>query len=297
MKQIKYLFFPLILLIFFLNSCERRDIYDLPTSKVHININWSMEKQKSEFFYVVFYPRDKSKPIIKNFIESDGGEISVPQGIYDVLIFSYDYEKIVVNPTNSFISSYATTNEINQNLAYSFKSNSNKVLNQTDEIFYISKYESLNIDMVERDYYIEMIPKNIIKKYEIRLMVDNPSSIYSAFATISGFSGSYLLAEQRTKNDNVQIFSDVIISDNNIIIPFCTFGLIPLAENTLNLRIKLTNDSIIEERFNLTDRLQPLQNGGLVIIDTIVKIPIVTSSGIGGTVAGWGDEEGVDIVL
>ena len=292
-----YIIISLVLSIMFATSCERRDIFELPTAKVHIKINWSLEKQKTEFFYVVVYPIDKSKPIIRDFIESDGGVVAIPQGKYDILIYSFNYEKIVVNPSNSLLNSVATTNDINQYFAGMLKSISTRVLNETDEIFYISKYESLEIDDIEKDFYIEMTPKNIIKKYEIKIMVDNPSSIYSAFATISGFSGSYLLGQQRTMNDNVSLLSDVIISDDKIVIPFCTFGLIPFEENNLNLRIKLINDSILEEQINITNQIQPMPNGGLIIIDTLLKIPIVTSSGIGATVGGWTDEEGVDIIL
>ncbi|MDD2489254.1 MAG: DUF5119 domain-containing protein [Bacteroidales bacterium] len=292
-----YIIISLVLSIMFATSCERRDIFELPTAKVHIKINWSLEKQKTEFFYVVVYPIDKSKPIIRDFIESDGGVVAIPQGKYDILIYSFNYEKIVVNPSNSLLNSVATTNDINQYFAGMLKSISTRVLNETDEIFYISKYESLEIDDIEKDFYIEMTPKNIIKKYEIRIMVDNPSSIYSAFATISGFSGSYLLGQQRTMNDNVSLLSDVIIIDDKIVIPFCTFGLIPFEENNLNLRIKLINDSILEEQINITNQIQPMPNGGLIIIDTLLKIPIVTSSGIGATVGGWTDEEGVDIIL
>jgi len=292
-----YIIISLVLSIMFATSCERRDIFELPTAKVHIKINWSLEKQKTEFFYVVVYPIDKSKPIIRDFIESDGGVVAIPQGKYDILIYSFNYEKIVVNPSNSLLNSVATTNDINQYFAGMLKSISTRVLNETDEIFYISKYESLEIDDIEKDFYIEMTPKNIIKKYEIRIMVDNPSSIYSAFATISGFSGSYLLGQQRTMKDNVSLLSDVIIIDDKIVIPFCTFGLIPFEENNLNLRIKLINDSILEEQINITNQIQPMPNGGLIIIDTLLKIPIVTSSGIGATVGGWTDEEGVDIIL
>ena len=292
-----FIIISLFLSIMFITSCERRAIFELPTAKVHINIKWSLEKQKTEFFYVVVYPRDRSKPIIRDFIESDGGDVAIPQGKFDILIYSFNYEKIVVNQSNSFLSSSATTNDINQFFANMLKSTPTRVINETDEVFYISKYESLEIDDIEKDFYIEMTPKNVIKKYEIRIMVENSSSIYSAFATISGFSGSYLLGQQRPMNDNVSLFSDVIISDDKIVIPFCTFGLIPFEENNLNLRIKLINDSIMEHKFNITNQIQPIPNGGLIILDTLLKIPIVTSSGIGATVGGWSDEEGVDITL
>lgn len=289
------IFIPLIAS---LSSCERRDIFDMPSSKLYIKINWSQEKQKSEYFYVVLYPKDKSKEIISEFIESNGGEILVPRGIYDVLIYSYNYESIIVNLTNSFSTSFATTSSMGANLIY--KNNGRKdeqILNGTDDIFYIGKYEAVNIEQADNNYEIGITPKNIIKNYEIKIKVINPESVSSVSSTVSGFSGSYLLGLQTLDNNTVSIYSQSYFEGDWLIIPINSFGLVSTSSHTLTIKFNLLNGEIQTQSYDIGEDLNEIPNGGRVVMDSIIEIPIVTGGGIGGSVGEWGEEGNVDIVL
>lgn len=213
---------PLLATIF---SCERRDVLDVPSGKLYIRINWSLEKQKSEFFYVVLYPKDKTQGIITDFIESNGGEILVPRGIYDVLIYSYDFESIIVNNTNSFSTSYATTTPMTANFTYKNRGDgTEQILNGTDEIFYVGKYEGINIEKADNNYEVEITPKNIIKNYEIRLKVLNSESASNVSAIVSGFYGTYFMGLQAPSNKLVSIYSKSYFEGDWLIIPINSFG-------------------------------------------------------------------------
>lgn len=286
---------PLLACIF---SCERRDIFDIPSSKLYIRINWSQEKQKTEFFYVVLYPKDKTKGIISEFIESNGGEILVPRGKYDVLIYSYNYESIIVNLTNSFTTSYATTSPITANSIYKNHGRKDEqILNGTDDIFYIGKYEDVNIEQADNNYEIEITPKNIIKNYKIKIKVVNPESASSVSAIVSGFSGSYLLGLQTLDNNTVSIYSQSYFEGDWLIIPINSFGLVSTSSHTLTIKFNLLNGEPLTRSYNIGDNLNQIPNGGTIIMDSIIDIPIVTGGGIGGTVGEWGEEGNVDIVL
>jgi len=282
-----------------ISGCERRDLYDIPTGKLYIKINWQQEKDKSEFFYVVLYPRNNNNEVIKEFIESNGGEILVPRGIYDVLIYSYNYESIIVNLTNSFTSSYATTSAITSNLIYkNGNSKDEQILNGTDSIFYIGKYEGINIERADNNYEIEITPKNIIKNYEIKIKVVNKESVSSVSGVLSGFSGSYLLGVQALENNSVSIYSEAYFSNDWLILPINTFGIVGSCSNhTLTLKFTLLNGEKQTKSFDIKNNVNAIPNGGIIILDSTIVIPIVTGGGIGGTVGNWGDEEGVEIVL
>lgn len=284
---------PLLICLF---SCERRDIFDIPSSKLYIRINWQQEKQKSEFFYVVLYPKDKTKEIISDFIESSGGEILVPRGIYDVLIYSYDYESIIVNRTNSFSTSNATTSTMTANSIYK-NNKGEEILNGTDDIFYIGKYENVNIELADMNYEVEITPKNIIKNYEIKIKVINPESVSSVSSIVSGFSGSYLLGLQTLENNTVSIYSQSYFENDWLIIPINSFGLVNTSSHTLTIKFNLLNGEPMTKDYNVGDMLNAIPNGGRIIMDSIIDIPIVTGGGIGGSVGEWGEEGNVDIVL
>lgn len=287
------IFIPLIAS---LSSCERRDIFDIPSSKLYIKINWSQEKQKSEYFYVVLYPKDKTKGIISDFIESNGGEILVPRGIYDVLIYSYNYESIIVNLTNSFSTSYATTSPMTANSIYK-NHKGEQILNGTDDIFYIGKYENVNIELADNNYQVEITPKNIIKNYEIKIKVINPESVSSVFATVSGFSGSYLLGLQTVENNTVSIYSQSYFEGDWLIIPINSFGLVNTSSHILSIKFNLLNGEQKNQSYDIGEDLNEIPNGGRIVMDSIIDIPIVTGGGIGGSVGEWGEEGNVDIVL
>ncbi|MFA6200496.1 MAG: DUF5119 domain-containing protein [Bacteroidales bacterium] len=280
-----------------ISGCERRDILDIPSSKLYVKINWQQEKDKSEFFYVVLYPRNNNG-IIREFIESNGGEILVPRGIYDVLIYSFDYESIIMNLTNNFTSSYATTSSITANSIYKNQGCKDEaILNGTDKIFYIGKYEGVNIDLADNNYEIEITPKNIIKNYEIKIKVINPESASNVSAIVSGFSGSYLLGLQTLENNSVSIYSEAYFDNDWLIIPINSFGLVSTSSHTLTIKFNLLNGELKTESYDIGEDLNEIPNGGVIILDSTIVIPIVTGGGIGGTVSNWGDEEGVDIVL
>jgi len=302
MKRIYIITITILILLSMLiciSGCERRDLYDIPTGKLYIKINWQQEKDKSEFFYVVLYPRNNNNEVIKEFIESNGGEILVPRGIYDVLIYSYNYESIIVNLTNSFTSSYATTSAITSNLIYkNGNSKDEQILNGTDSIFYIGKYEGINIERADNNYEIEITPKNIIKNYEIKIKVVNKESVSSVSGVLSGFSGSYLLGVQALENNSVSIYSEAYFNNDWLILPINTFGIVGSCSNhTLTLKFTLLNGEKQTKSFDIKNNVNAIPNGGIIILDSTIVIPIVTGGGIGGTVGNWGDEEGVEIVL
>lgn len=292
----------LIVLLVSIFSCQRRDIEDLPTSSVFIKIDWKDNKAKTDFFYVLVYPRDSRLEVTKTFIESDGGYIQVPRGKFDIIIFSYDYEHIIVRQSNKFMGAYATTSVSDPDRAYKSTDyvdlKSLLILNSTDETFYTGVFENLEINDIGKDYKIEIAPKNVIKNYEIKIKVTNPDNIAKLYAIVSGFSGSYLMGSQTLANDLVAIHASMTLEDDFLVMPLNTFGKVRGSENIMTIKLILLSGEERYYNFNTTNAINNLPNGGIIIMDSIVDIPVISGSGgIGGTVGDWGDEDGVDIVM
>ena len=279
-------------------GCERRDLVDIPTSSLYIKTNWDEEqKVESEFFYVAVYPQDGKGDIITSFIESEGGYVMVPRGKFDVLIYSFDYESIMVGLTSRFLTSYATTSQAKPNKLFkAFQPNKN-ILNETDSLFYTGTYEGINIEYADNEYIIEIKPKNIIYHFEIKVKITNPGSIAEIHGFVSGLSGSYLLGKKELANDSVSIKTRLHLDKEYMVFSFNTFGLSSNSVNNLNVDIELLNKETRNFRFDITSELRRIPYGGKIKIDSIIDIPLVTGGGMGGTVIGWGEEEGIDLVL
>lgn len=302
--KLKNLFFILSVTIvnIFMVGCERRDLTDLPTSSLYIKTIWEDDiKAKSQFFYVAVYNQDGKSDVITSFIESDGGYVSVPRGKYDILIYSFDFESIIIKLTKEFFTSYATTTQAKPNNVFKIFKPNEKTLNETDTLFYTGTYEGIDIDYSDNEYIVEIAPKNIIKHFEIRVGVTNPESIGDIHGVVSGLSGSYLLGRKETANDSVSVKTRLRLDKDKkyLIFNFNTFGLIPNSTHYINVDVELMNNENRFFGFNITRELKRIPNGGIITLDSIVDLPIVTvgGGGIGASVGDWGGEEGVDIIL
>ncbi|MCK9163125.1 MAG: DUF5119 domain-containing protein [Bacteroidales bacterium] len=300
-RKLKILFFVLSLIIIqvLMMGCERRDLVDIPTSSVYIKVNWEDElKAKTQYFYVAVFPQDPKEEIITSFIESDGGYVNVPRGKFDVLIYSYDYESILVRLTDRFTTSYATTSNAKPNsISKLFFNSGAKINSETDSLFFTGTYEALDIEYADYQYMIEISPKNIIKHFEVRLKIKNPGSIYDISGFVSGLSGSYLLGRKDLANDTVSIKTRMHLDNGFLVLKFNTFGLVPNTTHILNIDAVLLNSETRSFGYDISREMRRIPNGGIIILDSVITVPIVTGGGMGGTVVGWGNEEGVEIIM
>ncbi|MBP1630491.1 MAG: hypothetical protein H6Q15_1384 [Bacteroidetes bacterium] len=285
--------------IFLISSCERRDISEEPYSTINIKVNWQKEKIKTDFFYVIAYPKDSTKQIIRDFIPTYGGTIQVPTGEYDILIFSYDYESIIVNTSNSLYKSYSTTNAKKKNDYKDFALMDYPIFGQPDDLFYVGKYENISATKEKTTYIAEINPINTIKKYTIKIKAYNTSSLSSGYAIVSGFAGRYLMGRQKIDNLAVGVFSDIEFNEKWITLSFNTWGQYENATHDINFSFTLTNGEVQTEVFNIDNKIRGLPNGGEITLDgqSVVFKEVGSSGGIGGEVVGWDDEENVNIDL
>lgn len=288
------------------SSCTRRDLVELPTSRLYINVDWTKfgAKSKTDYFYVLAYQRNSTttKSNVSTFIEGDGGYISLPRGVFDIIIYTYDYEAIVVRETDRFFSALATTPPSDPERTFKDKLmnfDDFLILNQTDEVFYTGIYEGVSIEEVGIEYEISIAPDDVVKNYEIHVEVENAGGLVGVYGIVSGLSGSYMLGEHKPADDPVSIHGEMRLKDGELIMHLSTFGKIKDRSSSFIVRTILNNGETLFFEFDITDDMDDLPDGGLIIIDDIIELPYIggTGGGMGASVDDWGEEEGVDIEM
>ena len=98
MRCTKYMFLLLLFgLPVLLAGCDFRDILDeYPVSGVKIKFNWKGVADKlPEGMRVIFYPKSEEGRKVESYLSVEGGEVKVPPGRYDMVIFNYNTECVL----------------------------------------------------------------------------------------------------------------------------------------------------------------------------------------------------------
>lgn len=91
------------LLMFFLISCEHKDLEYTQTTDVQVVINWKKAPESSpETMRIMLFPLHGGEPLVYDLIGHDGGHISVPRGHYRVLCYNSDTESILYKNMESY---------------------------------------------------------------------------------------------------------------------------------------------------------------------------------------------------
>ncbi len=105
MRCINCVFLLLLLgLSVLLVGCEFRDILDdYPVSGVQIKLNWKgVTDQLPEGMRVIFYPKSEEGGKVEGWLAAEGGEVKVPPGDYDIVIYNYNTECVLIRGEKSF---------------------------------------------------------------------------------------------------------------------------------------------------------------------------------------------------
>lgn len=94
-------------------SCEHKELcYSHPHStKVSVVFDWSQmpAAYTPGGMRVIFYPRSGGEEIVRDFVGKRGGCVEIPSGVYDVVCFNNDTQRVKYNGAGSFSSIAATT--------------------------------------------------------------------------------------------------------------------------------------------------------------------------------------------
>ena len=105
MRCTKYMFLLLLFgLPVLLAGCDFRDILDeYPVSGVKIKFNWKGVADKlPEGMRVIFYPKSEEGRKVESYLSVEGGEVKVPPGRYDMVIYNYNTECVLIRNDEAY---------------------------------------------------------------------------------------------------------------------------------------------------------------------------------------------------
>ena len=113
MKRLIATYALLMVLSMIVVSCEHKELcYSHPHSaKVSVEFEWSQmpAAYSPGGMRVIFYPRNGGEEIVRDFVGEKGGCVEIPSGVYDVVCFNNDTQRVKYNGADSFSSIAATT--------------------------------------------------------------------------------------------------------------------------------------------------------------------------------------------
>ena len=113
MKRLIATYALLMVLSMIVVSCEHKELcYSHPHSaKVSVEFEWSQmpAAYSPGGMRVIFYPRNGGEEIVRDFVGEKGGCVEIPSGVYDVVCFNNDTQRVKYNGADGFSSIAATT--------------------------------------------------------------------------------------------------------------------------------------------------------------------------------------------
>lgn len=113
MKKMIATYALLMVLSMIFVSCEHKELcYSHPHSaKVSVVFDWSQmpAAYAPGGMRVIFYPRNGGEEIVRDFVGKKGGCVEIPSGVYDVVCFNNDTQRVKYNGADGFSSIAATT--------------------------------------------------------------------------------------------------------------------------------------------------------------------------------------------
>lgn len=327
----------ILMFCYFSSACQRRELDYNYNDNLDVLIvpDWSQLQTGAEvplYLKACFYPVDGGK-MLERYIDPDGETIKIPPGKYNVIVYTWrinaNAQTVQFRSTERFetLEAYTAETSNSKNEQYT-----TQIIMQPDDYMYSwsslstpvsitkSGLQSISKDENKQVVCINTTMKNRVKRYKIRIRIENHMSIASIEAHITGSTGWYRLADGSMSPDHFSINVEPSLAetknDNSAIVDFSfnTFGI--LLSNTrysdsltgnIRLVIKTVNGNNLtqEVTIDLTENIISIENGDKEEIDQedhppIVVEPSTPPEGGGGgfnppEIGDWEDGGSIDL--
>lgn len=295
-----------------LSGCSFRDILDdYPVSGVRIKLNWEgVTDELPEGMRVIFYPKDGEGRLVDSYIGVQGEEVKVPPGCYDMVIYNYNTECVVVDGTGSYETITAHT------VPYSDLDAKEDMVWGPDP-FYIVNMKNVRIEKSEEVLAMEFQPKPAVRHYTFEIKVKGLKNVASIICNVSGMDDSYCISNGAGTSGLAPIYVEAVRGDDVIRGSFSAFAGDDVKDTRaadevmMKLLLIRVDNTVQEAKVNITDSVEPTppDEGGEENPPTEIEIPIdeeievddveVPPDGGGGGMDGdvndWDDETDVEL--
>lgn len=265
-----------------------------------------IEGKMPEHVEVLFYDINTHQLIRSQIMSAEGGQVYVPVGEYDMVIYSFGTESTQTARTHHRFEAEAFTSDITKLMSgklskFQAVSDSTKaevrgyeddpIIYEPDHL-YVANKERISIPSFrqqQEDVVIHARSKSIVEVYSLEVIgVKGAENIEKVEAFITGQIASNYFGKPEPSDDPATIYTDMRVdpAHSRLFCLFGTFGKLPGAENKIYLDITVTDSGGGQYRyiFDVTEQFDdPENDNNRLIIDAggIIDIPDAAHGGSG----------------
>lgn len=309
MRCTKYMFLLLLFgLPVLLAGCDFRDILDeYPVSGVKIKFNWKGVDKLPEGMRVIFYPKSEEGRKVDSYLSVEGGEVKVPPGRYDMVIYNYNTECVLIRGEKSYETIEAYTGPCTG------LDTSEKMVWAPDPLYVVS-IKDMRIEKSEDVLLMEFQPKLVVKHYSFEIKVKGLKNVASIVCNVDGMDGGYCISNGSCTASIAPIYVEAHKGEDVIRGSFSAFSSSESAntrftgEVVMKLLLVKVDNTVQETKVDITAAVAPPPPGEEEDPVTDIEIPIEEEievddvevppgggGGIGGDVGDWDDETNVEL--
>lgn len=287
--------------IFFLTSCEHKDLEYADTADVQIAFNWKDAPGASpETMRLFLFPLHGGKPLSYEFIGHEGGHISVPAGHCKVLCYNSDTESIVYKHMDSFENLEAEAPDdglrVRGGSAPRAEGTVRQRIAKSHGWLYSAHLEDVSILMTPREQILTLTPEQRVCRYSVEIKhVSNLQYIASGgvSGSLSSMSGGVFLGHTDPIPELVTVPFEVTSDGNSTLrADFLTFGY-PVSSHhfhQLMIYVVMADGSKRYYEYSVTNQILSAENPKevhIVLNELSLPKPIVNGGGFQPTMDDW----------
>ena len=290
MRCTQYVFLLLLFgLSVLLAGCDFRDILDdYPVSGVKIKFNWKGVDKLPEGMRVIFYPKSEEGRKVESYLSVEGGEVKVPPGRYDMVIYNYNTESVLIETSEKMVWS--------------------------PDPLYVVSMNDMRIEKSEDVLLMEFQPKLVVKNYSFEIKVKGLKNVASIVCNVDGMNGAYCISNGSCTASIAPIYVEAHKGEDVIRGSFSAFSVSESANTrftggvVMKLLLVKVDNTIQETKVDITaavvppppeEEEDPVTDIEIPIEEEIevedVEVPPGGGGGIGGDVGDWDDETNVEL--
>lgn len=330
-----------LMLIVLSTGCKRIPLYERSTNvSLHLTLNLELEYdldfaieneldedhalkvfgKEPQYFQTLFYDRSTHKLVTSQIVGSEGGEINVPAGEYDLVMYNFGTESTQIRNTGSRLEAEAFTSDITKSMSGIFKAiqqnavglkspsrgyEDDPIIHEPDHL-YVANESGIEIPAFtgrEETITIYTTASTIIDLWSLEVLnIKGTENISRTEVFITGQVKSNFFGKGERGCDPANLYTEMK-SDSRagrLYTVFGTFGKQTGEQNQVYLDITDTGGGKYRYIFDVTDQFDDPANTGhkLVVDGSSIDIPKPEhgGGGLAPSVDRWEHEE-VDVPL
>ncbi len=260
----------------------------------------------------IFYPKSEEGGKVEGWLAAEGGEVKVPPGDYDIVIYNYNTECVLIRGEKSFETIEAYTGPCTG-------LNTSETMVWSPDPLYVVSVKDMRIEN-EKMLLMEFQPKLVVKNYSFEIKVKGLKNVASIICNVDGMNGSYYISNGSCTASVAPIYvearkgGDVTRGSFSAFFTSESTGTRSGSEVTMKLLLVKVDNTVQEVKVDITAAVTapspppapPEEGGGdpatdieIPIDEEIevddVEVPPDGGGGMGGDVGDWDDETNVEL--